>query len=176
MLKLFLLRHAKSSWTDPGLDDLDRSLNARGLRAAAAVGRFMRQSKLMPELVLCSPARRARETWKLVAEELRTAPRVVIDEGIYDFGNGGRLLEVARHLANGANPLLIVGHNPSMERLAVRLIRKGDPKLMKRLEQKYPTGALTVIEFSGTKWSDIAEGTGELLSFTRPADLEVEAK
>ena len=96
MLKLFLLRHAKSSWTDPGLDDLDRSLNARGLRAAAAIGRFMRQSKLMPELVLCSPARRARETWKLVAEELRTAPRVIIDEGIYDFGNGGRLLEVAR--------------------------------------------------------------------------------
>ncbi|MBL8905905.1 MAG: histidine phosphatase family protein [Rhizobiales bacterium] len=176
MLKLFLLRHAKSSWTDPGLDDLDRPLNARGLRAAAAIGRFMRQSKLSPELVLCSPARRARETWKFVAEELRTAPRVIIDEGIYDFGNGGRLLEVARNMANGATPLMIVGHNPSMERLAVRLIRKGDPKLVKRLEQKYPTGALSVIEFPGTKWSDVAEGAGELVSFTRPADLEVEAK
>ena len=176
MLKLFLLRHAKSSWTDPGLDDLDRPLNARGLRAAAAIGRFMRQSRLNPELVLCSPARRARETWKLVAEELRIAPRVIIDEGIYDFGNGGRLLEVARTLANGASPLLIVGHNPSMERLAARLIKSGDPKLIKRLEQKYPTGALSIIEFPVKKWSDVAEATGELLSFTRPADLEIEAK
>jgi len=176
MLKLFLLRHAKSSWTDPGLDDLDRPLNARGLRAASAIGRFMRQSRLNPELVLCSPARRARETWKIVAEELRTAPRVIIDEGIYDFGNGGRLLDVARTLANGSNPLLIVGHNPSMERLATRLIGKGDPKLVKRLEQKYPTAALSIIEFPVKKWSDVAEATGELLSFTRPADLEIEAK
>src|SRR5215470_2655109 len=94
MLRLFLLRHAKSSWTDPGVGDLDRPLNARGLRAATAMGRFMRANRLNPELVLCSPARRARETWKLVAEELRTAPRVIIDDGIYDFGNGGRLLEV----------------------------------------------------------------------------------
>ena len=89
--------------------------------------------------------------------------------------HGGRLLDVARNLANGANPLLIVGHYPTMERLAGRLIGKGDPKLVKRIETKYPTGALSVFEFRGSKWSDIAEGTGELLGFTRPADLEVEA-
>ena len=171
-MKLFLLRHAKSSWTDPGLDDLDRPLNARGLRAAAAIGRFMRSNRLLPELVLCSPARRARETWKLVADELRTAPRVVIDEGIYDFGNGGRLLDVARTQANGASPLLVVGHNPSMERLAARLIGRGEPKLVKKIEQKYPTGALCVIEFPIEKWGEIADATGELLSFTRSSDLE----
>src|ERR687890_227229 len=96
MLRLMLLRHAKSSWADPGRDDRDRPLSPRGVRAARSMGRVMRERALIPDLVLCSPARRARDTWKLAAEELKAKPRLLIEEAIYDFGNGGRLWEAVR--------------------------------------------------------------------------------
>lgn len=171
MLRLLLLRHAKSSWTDPGLDDHDRPLNARGQKSAPLIGRFMREQKLNPDLVLCSPARRARETWKLVSAELRSSPRLLMEDGLYDFGNGGRILDTVRAKADTAKTVLVVGHNPSIERLAQRLIGKGDAKLRKRLAEKYPTGALAAISFDAKEWKDIEDGKGTLASFIRPRDL-----
>lgn len=171
MLRLLLLRHAKSSWTDPGLDDHDRPLNARGQKSAPLIGRFMREEKLGPDLVLCSPARRARETWKLASAELRSAPRLLMEEALYDFGNGGRILDTVRAKADSARSVLVVGHNPSIERLAQRLIGKGDAKLRKRLADKFPTGALAVITFDGKNWNEIEDGKGTLASFARPRDL-----
>jgi phosphohistidine phosphatase len=171
MLRLFLFRHAKSSWTDPGLDDHDRPLNPRGQKAAPLIGRFLRAQKLVPDLVLCSPARRARETWKLASGELGSAPRLVMDEALYDFGNGGRILDAVRTRADTAKSIMVVGHNPSIERLAQRLIGKGDAKLRKRLAEKYPTGALAVISFDTNDWNAIEDGKGTLAAFTRPRDL-----
>lgn len=171
MLRLILLRHAKSSWTDPGRDDHDRPLNARGQKAAPLIGRFMRDEKLDPDLVLCSPARRARETWKLASAELKSAPRLLMEDALYDFGNGGRVLDTVRGKADSAKSVLVVGHNPSIERLAQRLVGKGDAKLRKRLGEKYPTGALAVISFDIAKWDDIEDGKGTLTVFTRPRDL-----
>jgi len=174
MLRLFLFRHAKSSWTDPGLDDHDRPLNPRGKRAALLIGRFMRTQKLMPDLVLCSPARRARDTWKLASAELGAAPRLVMEEALYDFGNGGRILDTVRAKAETTKSVMVVGHNPSIERLARRLIGKGDAKLRKRLAEKYPTGALAVIIFETNAWSAIEDGKGTLSVFIRPRDLAKE--
>jgi phosphohistidine phosphatase len=171
MLRLFLFRHAKSSWTDPGLDDRDRPLNPRGQKAAPLIGRFMRAQKLVPDLVLCSPARRARATWKLASGELGTAPRLLMEEALYDFGNGGRILDTVRAKAEAARSIMVVGHNPSIERLAQRLIGKGDAKLRKRLAEKYPTGALAVITFDTNDWNAIEDGKGTLAVFTRPRDL-----
>lgn len=175
MLRLLLLRHAKSSWTDPGLDDHDRPLNARGQKSAPSVGRFMREQKLNPDLVLCSPARRARETWKLVSVELRSSPRLLMEDGLYDFGNGGRILDTVRAKADSAKTVLVIGHNPSIERLAQRLIGKGDAKLRKRLAEKYPTGALAEISFAAKEWKDVEDGKGTLASFVRPRDLVKDA-
>ena len=175
MLRLFLFRHAKSSWTDPGLDDNDRPLNPRGQRSAPLIGRFMRAHKLVPDLVLSSPARRARDTWKLASAELGTAPRLVMDEALYDFGNGGRILDTVRSKADTAKSVMVVGHNPSIERLAQRLIGKGDVKLRKRLAEKYPTGALAMITFDATDWHAIEDGKGTLSVFVRPRDLIKEA-
>lgn len=174
MLRLMLFRHAKSSWTDPGLDDQDRPLNPRGAKAAPLIGRFMRTHKLEPELVLCSPARRARESWKLASAELRSAPRLLMEDALYDFGNGGRILETVRVRADTAKSVMVVGHNPSIERLAQRLVGKGDAKLRKRLNEKYPTGALAVITFEAAAWGDVEDGKGTLASFTRPRDLTKE--
>lgn len=175
MLRLLLLRHAKSSWTDPGLDDHDRPLSARGQKAAPLIGRFLREQKLGPDLVLCSPARRARETWKLASVELRSAPRLLMEEGLYDFGNGGRILDTVRAKADSAKTVLVVGHNPSIERIAQRLVGKGDAKLRKRLAEKYPTGALAVISFDATDWKTIEDAKGTLAAFVRPRDLVKEA-
>lgn len=175
MLRLMLFRHAKSSWTDPGLDDHDRPLNPRGQKSAPLIGRFMRNQKLTPELVLCSPARRARETWKLASAELRTAPRLLVEDALYDFGNGGRILDTVRAKADTAKSVMVVGHNPSIERLAQRLIGKGDVKLRKRLAEKYPTGALAVISFDTGDWDNIEDGKGTLAFFARPRDLTKEA-
>jgi phosphohistidine phosphatase len=166
-----LLRHAKSSWTDPGLDDRERPLNPRGQKAAPAMGAFMRRESFLPDLVLCSPARRARETWKLVAEQLRTAPKVLVEEAIYDFGNGGRIVEAIRASAGDSRAVLVTGHNPSLERLAVRLAGSGDDRSRRRMQEKFPTGALAVIDFEFPSWRDLGNQPGPLVTFVRPKDL-----
>jgi phosphohistidine phosphatase len=171
MLRLMLLRHAKSSWTDPGHDDGQRPLSPRGEKAAPAMGKFMRRHKLIPDLVLCSPARRARDTWKLLAKELPEAPAPSVEEAVYDFGNGGRLLEAIRRRGDKAASVLVVGHNPSIERLALRLTKGGDTNAIQRMTEKYPTGALAIIDFPVAAWGDIGEASGQLASFTRPRDI-----
>jgi phosphohistidine phosphatase len=171
MLDLMLLRHAKSSWSDFEQADIDRPLNGRGRRAALTMGRHMASNDIMPQLVLCSPAKRAKETWDLVAGELGASPSVLIEPDIYDFGNGETLLECLRHKAGAANSVLLVGHNPSIEGLAQKLAGKGGSKIQELLEKKYPTGALAVIRFDFDNWKDIADGAGTLLRFDRPKDI-----
>ena len=122
MLNLMLLRHAKSSWAETGQADLDRPLNERGKRSAAAVGRYMASNGLVPQLVLCSPATRARETWTLAAAELKASPAVLVAAEIYDFGDGKALMECLRHKVGAAQSVLLVGHNPSIAGLAKTLI------------------------------------------------------
>jgi phosphohistidine phosphatase len=171
MLNLMLLRHAKSSQADAGQADSDRQLNKRGKRAAVAVGRYMASNDLMPQLVLCSPATRAKETWGLAAGQLTTAPAIRIVPEIYDFGDGKALMEYLRRKAGVEQSVLLVGHNPSIGSLAQILIGKGNNKLRERLEKKYPTAALAVISFDFDNWGSLAAGTGKLLRFVTPKDL-----
>ncbi len=171
MLSLMLLRHAKSSWADTGQADLDRPLNERGKRSAVAVGRYMASNGLVPQLVLCSPARRTRETWSLVAGELATIPEILMAAEIYDFGDGKALIECLRHKAGTAQSVLLVGHNPSIGELAKTLIGTGSDKLRERLEEKYPTAALAVISFDLDNWGALATDSGTLLRFVRPRDI-----
>jgi phosphohistidine phosphatase len=171
MLSLMLLRHAKASLAETGQDDLERPLNDRGKRAAAAVGRYMASNALAPQLVLCSPARRTRETWGLVAGELPATPEIVIAAEIYDFGDGKALMECLRHRAGTAQSVLLVGHNPSIGELAQTLIGSGNGKLRERLEKKYPTAALAVFSFDLGNWKSLAAGSGTLLHFVRPRDI-----
>ena len=171
MLNLMLLRHAKSSLADAGQADSDRPLNDRGRRDAAAVGRWMASNGLVPQLVLCSPARRARETWGLVAGELKTPPEILIVPEIYDFGDGKALMDCLRRNAGAAQSVSLVGHNPSIGRLAQSLIGKGSGSLREQLAKKYPTAALAVISFDLANWGSLAAGSGTLLRFVRPRDI-----
>ena len=171
-MQLLLLRHAKSSWDDPAQEDWDRQLNVRGKRDAAAMGRYMLDGGHVPALALCSPARRARETWALAAAALKQEPVTRFVGDIYDFGDGDALLEVLQRDGGSASPLLMVGHNPSLEGLAIRLCDRDSGKLRARMEKKYPTATLAVFDVKISDWSQLSYGMGRLTAFVRPKDLE----
>ena len=171
MLNLMLLRHAKSSLAEAGQEDSDRPLGPRGEQAAAAMGRYMASNDLVPQRVLCSPARRARETWGLVAGEFAAAPEIVIVPEIYDFGDGKTLMECLRRKAGAVQSVLLVGHNPSIAGLAQILAGKGSGSLRERLAKKYPTATLAVISFDLDNWKSLTAGAGTLLRFVTPKDI-----
>jgi phosphohistidine phosphatase len=169
--RLFLLRHAKASLAEAGESDESRPLSQRGITDATAMGKYMAKAALVPDKVLCSTARRTRETWNLVARELPTAPKAEFVQAAYDFGDGSRLLSLLREHGGTSSKLMLIGHNPAIGGLALSLAGSGNRKLRDKLVGKYPTGALAVISFESPEWSEISDGSGTLLNFIRPGDL-----
>jgi phosphohistidine phosphatase len=169
MRRLLLMRHAKSSWDQPGLADVDRPLAPRGRKAAQAMGRRMRKDRLQPDLVLCSPATRVRETWDLLQEELGEDLPCRTLRSLYP-GAPSRVLAALSRTGDDVSSLLLIGHNPGLTSLALRLVRTGEAKPRRLMEEKFPTAALAVIAFEAAHWSEIDAG-GRLLDFIRPKDL-----
>ncbi len=166
--RLYLLRHAKSSWKDERLADHDRPLAGRGRRAAKAIGRHLREQGVDPELVLCSSARRARETLEGVEASLgRGAIR--IEPGLYG-ASPAELLALINGIVASIRSVMVIGHNPSLEQLALLLARRGST--VQELEAKFPTGALSTLAFRGSGWAALDHGTADLIGFIRPRDLE----
>ena len=172
MKSLTLLRHAKSGWDDPAARDFDRPLNPRGRRAARAVGEKMRSEGLAFDLVLASPARRVIETIEEVAETYGPID-ADYDERIY-LAPPAVLLDIVHSADDRFGRLLMIGHNPGLESLALQLTRKGDGKLRDALKAKYPTGTIAEISFDVKRWRDVAAGSGALVRFIRPRDLDPE--
>lgn len=170
MKSLYLLRHAKSSWIDPGIEDYDRPLAPRGRRAAARIADYMRRHDYRPDLVLCSAACRARETWTLMAESL-DEPRVRYLKTLY-LAPPSRLAAMVARLPPAAASVLIVGHNPGMEAFASSLAGTGETAHLKRLRAKFPTAALAVLRFDVAAWRSIEPVSGRLEAFIRPKDLD----
>ncbi len=168
--QLLLLRHAKAMIGE-GMEDFDRPLAERGERAARLMGRYMAQRGLIPRLVLCSPARRTRQTWEIAASELPETETRFID-GLYDFGSGEALLAAIRSEGGTAGRLLLVAHNPATQNLALALAEAGDKTLRRQMMEKYPTAGLAVISLPGDGWAATAEGQGHLDAFVRPRDLD----
>jgi phosphohistidine phosphatase len=164
---LLLLRHAKSSWSNPSLQDFDRPLNARGEAAAVRVGGWLRESGRVPELVLSSTARRAVETWKGVAEALEPRPEVRWVPSLY-LAEPDHILDRIHALPGTVSRALLVGHNPGIEDLARSLARKGDPTALRELRTKYPTGGLALLTFEVDDWQEVAPRTGRLELFRTP--------
>ena len=171
MKTLTLLRHAKSGWNDTVSRDFDRPLNPRGRKAARTVGLEMRAQGLAFDLVMASPARRVIETLEEVAAAYGAIdPR--FDERLY-LASAGTLLEVIRE-APDVGRLLVVGHNPGLEELTLRLSRRGADEFRNEVEIKYPTGTVAQIELPGERWADVKAGTGKIARFIRPRDLDPE--
>jgi phosphohistidine phosphatase len=172
MLTLSLLRHAKSSWSDPELDDHDRPLAKRGAKAVPAIARYLRHEELRPSLVLCSDALRTRATAALLLAELGPpAPRISYEESLYLAGPQTIVDLIAA--AGGTEPhLLVIGHNPGLHALALELVGDGDRKVLAMLARGFPTGALAVFNFPIQSWKDLRSATGHLEHMTTPRKLD----
>lgn len=169
---LTLLRHAKSGWDDPVSRDFDRPLNPRGRRAARTVGKEMKAQGLAFDLVLASPAVRVVETLEEVASAYGPLD-IVYEERLY-LASSAALLDLVRHAPESAARLLLVGHNPGLEEIALRLAGEDGDTLRRRIEIKYPTGTLAEIDLPAERWSDVAERSGRIARFIRPRDLDPE--
>jgi phosphohistidine phosphatase len=169
-MRLYLLRHAKSSWDDASLADHDRPLAARGRRAAALVAAHVRDEGIRPALVLCSSARRARETLDPVVAAIGGVLDVRVEDGLYGAG-ADELFARVREVGEGVAPVLLVGHNPGLHDLAAGLAGDGEEEAMARLLAKFPTGALATLDAPATTWSGLDWGTAYLAGLVVPRDL-----
>jgi phosphohistidine phosphatase len=169
MRRVYLLRHAKSSWKDSSLADRDRPLAGRGRRAAAAIADHLEAEGIRPDLVLCSPARRTRETLERVETALGDRVEVRFEEALYG-ASGVELLARLRALPPEPSSVMLIGHNPGLEDLALALASTGDG--LARMREKYPTGALATIDLPADEWDAIEADTAELVAYVRPRDLD----
>jgi phosphohistidine phosphatase len=160
---LVLLRHAKSSWDDPLLDDHDRPLTPRGRRAAAQVGRYLRREGISPDLVLCSSATRTQETLDLL--DLSGEPEVLIESALYG-ATATRLLDRLRRVEDRADSVLLIGHNPGIQEAVISLARDHE-----ELADTFPTGALAELRLPIAAWTELRPGIARLKAYITPKSL-----
>lgn len=174
MKRLLLLRHAKAV-TDGTGGDHARGLAPRGKRAASLIGRAMQKAGYVPDLVLCSDAKRTAETWALVAPELKTKPRTEFTGALY-LASANAIIKVLRAVPGDPGTVLVIGHNPGLEDCAAALLApSADHKEMKPREamaEKFPTAALAVLRCGIAAWTALAPGGAALTDFVKPRDLE----
>jgi phosphohistidine phosphatase len=168
MNTLYLLRHAKSSWTDDQLADHDRPLSKRGRRAADAVAQHLSLKHVAVDLVLSSTAARARETLEPILARLKP-PRVLFDRDLY-LAPVAALLERLREIDETDSSVLLAGHNPGLHELTLALADPDSPVAPPPLSGKFPTGALASFRFAGP-WRRLKLGTATLVDFVTPRDL-----
>jgi phosphohistidine phosphatase len=169
---LYLLRHAKSSWEIEGQEDFDRPLNHRGHGDVRRMADYLRDEKVRPDLVLCSPAKRTRQTQAALAAALEGA-EVKFPKKFYMIGSK-TLLEELKGLGRDLKSVMVIAHNPGLESLAQALL---DPALgghgegIRAMEKKYPTCTLAAFSLPVADWKDLALHSCRLDAFVRPADL-----
>ena len=172
-MRLLLLRHAKSDWSKDA-DDHDRTLAPRGRKSTPEIAHYMRKNDYLPDVVLCSTAQRTRETLDLLLAGWKKTPDIRYERALY-LAEWPVLLANLKKAPANASSLLLVGHNPGMEQLAIALA--GQPAndqeraRLQRLTQKFPTAALAVFDFDIASWRNLKPGSGQLVDYVRPKDL-----
>ncbi|MEC4591880.1 MULTISPECIES: SixA phosphatase family protein [Nitrospirillum] len=173
MKTLFLLRHMKSSWDDDSVPDHERPLSPRGERALTTMADYFRRRKggtPQPDLILCSTAARTRATLAGLLPLWRETPPMSVDRVFY-MASARALADRLRALADPTATVLLIGHNPGLEELALDLVQAEETPLRTRIMEKYPTGALARLEFPLDRWADLAAGTGRLAEFVTPREV-----
>jgi phosphohistidine phosphatase len=199
---LYLVRHAKSDWEDPGLADRDRPLAARGRKAASALAGHIERSGISPALVLCSPARRTMDTLRLISGSFRDPVEILVEDELYGAPMG-ELLRRLRKVPAPVPSVMLIGHNPAIHDLALSLISSGTLKgasglssgtlkgasglssgasggpgaasgaeSLKRLKAKFPTGAMATLAVPGP-WKDLGDEPADLREFVLPRELSL---
>lgn len=166
MKRLILIRHAKSSWSSDAADDKTRPLNARGRDAALKIGNWLKGEGFIPDQVLSSNASRCAQTWEGIAQTLGAAPEVKFQDALYLAGPATMLASL--HAASG-DTVLMLGHMPGIGEFARDLRR--DPPPDHEAFRKYPTGAVTVLDFKADNWNGVQMGTGKFIAYIAPRNL-----
>ncbi len=160
MKKLFLIRHAKSSWDNHNLSDFERPLNKRGLRDAPFMAKLINKEKIKPDIIYSSPALRAASTAEFFAEELNyKKKKIILDENIYEAGIR-ELEHIVQNIANDKNTAFLFGHNPTITYYANHLGNK--------LIDNMPTCSIVGIEFNEDTWNKVEHGKGNTFFFEYP--------
>lgn len=170
MLILSLFRHAKSAWGDASSGDFERPLAARGEAAAPLMGRWMADHGLIPDIVLSSPSARTRATCALAFGSLGAPPVIRFEDELY-LASAPTLLGHVRRVEAGVRHLMLVGHNPGLQTLALDLVSDGPEPARARLADKLPTAGLVVIGFDTASFGTIEPSTGRLLHFVTPRQI-----
>jgi phosphohistidine phosphatase len=166
---LYLLRHAKSSWEDATISDHDRPLAPRGARAARRIAAHLPSAGIHPALVLCSSAVRTLETLDALRPALGETAEVQIEAELYG-ADAWEILERLRTIDAGIPQVLVIGHNPGLQDLAIELSGEGDVSLLNQLRTKFPTGALATLDLEVT-WAELGAGHAHLTHLVTPKDL-----
>ncbi len=168
MRRVFLLRHAKSSWDEPTLADHERPLAPRGRRAAGRMAGHMRREGIRPALVLCSTARRTRDTLEAIRSAIGEGVQVEIERDLYG-ASAEELLERLRLVPDEIGSVLMIGHNPGIQDLALCLTGRSSGHA--GLREKFPTGALATLATRAEHWADLEPGGAGLVGFVVPREL-----
>lgn len=145
MKTLLVMRHAKSSWKEPGLADHDRPLNRRGQEAAPLIGKLIKREKLIPEVILCSTAARAKQTCELLLQEWKSPPEPQYLSDLYHCP-ADQIAEILRHIPDSAERALLIGHNPGLEEFL---------QTAAGYDEKFPTAALAELAIEAASWGDV---------------------
>ena len=179
MLDLFLFRHAKSSWSDETLDDFDRPLNKRGKKSAQVMGQYFVSQGVQPDMVVCSKAKRCKATLKLLLKQ-GFAPHSQVFQNQFYLATSDKLLQVIKNTPETVKSLMIIGHNPGLETLAIKLCKDINNPDYLSIRKKFPTAAFVhlKIELGATSrdclnqgWSHLAPNSGTLYCYQTPKQL-----
>lgn len=170
MKRLTILRHAKSSWDDPDLDDFDRPLNDRGRKAAQRMGRELRERGFHFDLVLASPAARVRDTLDNLQKAFELAGPIRFEPSVY-LAPPELLLQLVWGLPETTERPLLVGHNPGLQQLVLDLVGENGPARA-RVRDNLPTAAVAAIELPADRWKDAAPHSGALVDLILPKELD----
>ena len=158
MKKLYLIRHAKSDWSNPSLDDFDRPLNQRGKKNAPFMGRILHKKNIYPDLIISSPAYRARSTAIKIAKKINYLDEIVFNEYLYE-SSLKTILEIVNFIEDEYDDVFLIGHNPSLNMLAFYLVDFND---------NIPTSGIIEIEFNCNSWREATKSNAKLVSFEYP--------
>lgn len=167
MKKLYLIRHAKSSWDDPALGDFDRPLNHRGEKDAPRMGKRLKERGVVPDIMITSPAKRAQDTCKFIAKELHFSKEKIKKEEKLYHADADQLLEIIQHLPDLRDEeevVLLFGHNPGLTELANNLLNE--------FIDNIPTCGVVGTQFKIKKWSEARFGSGKMIFFDFPKNKD----
>lgn len=172
MKTLTLLRHAKSGMGEPGQRDFDRTLNAKGQRAAATMGRHMKSLGVAYDQIIASPAQRVIDTLEHFQRGFGALPPIGFDKQAY-LASATGLLDLIHGADDASDRLLIVAHNPGLEDLVLDLVPdRAEDRARDDVEEKFPTASLAEMSFATDRWVEVAENSATLIRFVRPRDID----